>query len=45
MLNIAKDAHVPSISVTETLPAKLTYQQWMQSQLDTLSGALQGWQR
>jgi zinc/manganese transport system substrate-binding protein len=45
MLNIAKDAHVPSISVTETLPAKETYQQWMQSQLDTLSGALQGWQR
>ncbi|WP_250512287.1 metal ABC transporter solute-binding protein [Caballeronia sp. INDeC2] len=45
LLNIAKDGHVPSISVTETLPAKQTYQQWMQSQLDTLSGALQGWQR
>ncbi len=27
MLNIAKDAHVPSISVTETLPAGKTYQQ------------------
>jgi zinc/manganese transport system substrate-binding protein len=45
LLDIAKDAHVPSISVTETLPAKKTYQQWMQSQLDSLAGALQGWQR
>lgn len=45
LLDIAKDAHVPSISVTETLPAGKTYQQWMQSQLDALAGALQGWQR
>ncbi|KND60389.1 Zinc ABC transporter, periplasmic-binding protein ZnuA [Candidatus Burkholderia verschuerenii] len=45
MLGIAKDAHVPTISVTETLPAGKTYQQWMSSQLDSLSGALQGWQR
>ncbi|SAK41428.1 periplasmic solute binding protein [Caballeronia pedi] len=45
LLNVAKDAHVPSISVTETLPAQKTYQQWMQSQLDALAGALQGWQR
>lgn len=45
LLGVAKDAHVPSISVTETLPAKKTYQQWMQSQLDALAGALQGWQQ
>ncbi|CAH2801762.1 MAG: Zinc ABC transporter, substrate-binding protein ZnuA [uncultured Caballeronia sp.] len=45
LLNVAKDAHVPRISVTETLPAKRTYQQWMQSQLEALAGALQGWQR
>jgi zinc/manganese transport system substrate-binding protein len=45
LLDVAKDAHVPSISVTETLPAGKTYQQWMQTQLDALSGALQGWQR
>ncbi|SAK52623.1 periplasmic solute binding protein [Caballeronia catudaia] len=45
LLDVAKDAHVPSVSVTETLPAKKTYQQWMQSQLDALAGALQGWQR
>jgi zinc/manganese transport system substrate-binding protein len=43
MLTIAKDAHVPSISVTETLPAGKTFQTWMSSQLDTLSAALQGW--
>jgi zinc/manganese transport system substrate-binding protein len=45
MLGIAKDAHLPTISVTETLPAGKTFQQWMSSQLDNLSGALQGWQR
>ncbi|MDR5833036.1 metal ABC transporter solute-binding protein [Caballeronia sp. LZ034LL] len=45
LLGVAKDAHVPSISVTEPRPAKRTYQQWMQSQLDALAGALQGWQR
>ncbi|MEZ2349746.1 metal ABC transporter solute-binding protein [Caballeronia sp. RCC_10] len=45
LLDVAKDAHVPSISVTETLPAGKTYQQWMQTQLDALAGALQGWQR
>jgi zinc/manganese transport system substrate-binding protein len=43
MLKIAKDARVPSISVTETLPAGKTFQTWMSSQLDTLSAALQGW--
>jgi len=45
LLGIAKDGHVPSISVTETLPAGKTYQQWMQTQLDALAGALQGWQQ
>lgn len=45
MLKLSKDWRVPSVSVTETLPAGKTYQQWMTSQLDALSGALQGWQR
>ncbi|QSN61789.1 metal ABC transporter solute-binding protein [Caballeronia sp. M1242] len=45
LLGIAKDGHVPSISVTETLPAGKTYQQWMETQLDALAGALQGWQQ
>jgi zinc/manganese transport system substrate-binding protein len=45
MLKVAKDSRVPNISVTETLPAGKTFQQWMISQLDALSGALQGWQR
>jgi zinc/manganese transport system substrate-binding protein len=42
MLKIAHDAHVPSISVTETLPAGKTFQTWMTSQLDSLAAALQG---
>jgi zinc/manganese transport system substrate-binding protein len=42
MLKIARDAHVPSISVTETLPAGKTFQTWMTSQLDSLAAALQG---
>jgi zinc/manganese transport system substrate-binding protein len=45
MLKLSKDWHVPSVSVTETLPAGKTFQQWMLTQLDALSGALQGWQR
>jgi zinc/manganese transport system substrate-binding protein len=45
MLKIAKDSHVPSISVTETLPANNTFQQWMLLQLDNLASALQGWQQ
>jgi zinc/manganese transport system substrate-binding protein len=45
MLKLAKDSRLPSVSVTETLPAGKTFQQWMISQLDALSGALQGWQR
>jgi zinc/manganese transport system substrate-binding protein len=43
MLTVAQESHVPSISVTETLPAGKTFQQWMISQLDTLAAALQGW--
>jgi zinc/manganese transport system substrate-binding protein len=42
MLSIARDARVPSISVTETLPAGKTFQTWMSSQLDSLGAALQG---
>ncbi|CAH2769939.1 MAG: Zinc ABC transporter, substrate-binding protein ZnuA [uncultured Caballeronia sp.] len=42
MLKVAHDSHVPSISVTETLPAGKTFQTWMTSQLDALSVALQG---
>ena len=42
MLKVAQDSHVPSISVTETLPAGKTFQTWMSSQLDRLSAALQG---
>jgi zinc/manganese transport system substrate-binding protein len=45
MLKLAQDSHVPSISVTETLPAGKTFQQWMLSQLDALALALQGWQQ
>jgi zinc/manganese transport system substrate-binding protein len=32
---------VPSMSVTETEPAHKNYQQWMLSQLDELSSALE----
>jgi zinc/manganese transport system substrate-binding protein len=45
MLAVAQDAHVPTVSVTETLPAGKTYQQWMMSQLDNFAAALQGRQR
>jgi zinc/manganese transport system substrate-binding protein len=40
MLGIARDAHVPNISVSETEPPKQTYQQWMLSQLEALGKAL-----
>jgi zinc/manganese transport system substrate-binding protein len=45
MLALAKDSHLPTISVTETLPAGKTFQQWQISQLQSLAGALQGWQQ
>ena len=41
MLQIAKQSHVPSVSVTETQPAHMHFQQWMLSQLDVLSIALE----
>ncbi|GAB7536309.1 metal ABC transporter solute-binding protein, Zn/Mn family [Burkholderia sp. 3C] len=40
MLKIAKDASVPTFSVTETEPAGKNFQQWMLTQLDALSAAL-----
>nr|WP_175801113.1 zinc ABC transporter substrate-binding protein [Burkholderia anthina] len=40
MLKIARDAGVPSFSVTETQPAGKTFQQWMAGQLDALATAL-----
>lgn len=40
MLKLAQQSHVPSVSVTETEPAGKNYQQWMLSQLDSLSAAL-----
>lgn len=40
MLKLAHQAHVPSVSVTETQPARTTFQQWMLSQLDELAAAL-----
>lgn len=40
MLGIARDARVPSVSVTETEPLDETYQQWMLKQLQALDQAL-----
>lgn len=40
MLALAKDSKVPSVSVTETQPAGVTFQQWMLVQLDALDHAL-----
>ncbi|ACR30017.1 metal ABC transporter solute-binding protein, Zn/Mn family [Burkholderia glumae] len=40
MLKIAKDASVPTVSVTETEPAGKTFQQWMLAQLEALGTAL-----
>ncbi|PPK42164.1 zinc/manganese transport system substrate-binding protein [Trinickia symbiotica] len=44
MLKLAHQSHVPTVSVTETQPARTTFQQWMLSQLDELSAALGGQQ-
>jgi zinc/manganese transport system substrate-binding protein len=41
LLKLAQQSHVPSVSVTETEPAHMNYQQWMLSQLDELSSALE----
>ncbi|MGF6481473.1 metal ABC transporter solute-binding protein [Paraburkholderia sp. JPY419] len=40
MLKLAQQSKVPTISVTETLPAGKTYQTWMLTQLDALQKAL-----
>ncbi|NML35320.1 metal ABC transporter solute-binding protein [Paraburkholderia antibiotica] len=40
MLKLAQQSKVPTMSVTETLPAGKTYQTWMLTQLDALERAL-----
>ena len=40
MLALAKTSKVPAVSVTETQPGGVTFQQWMLSQLDALDHAL-----
>ncbi|WP_395066607.1 metal ABC transporter solute-binding protein [Paraburkholderia silvatlantica] len=40
MLALAKQSNVPSVSVTETQPAGVNFQQWMLAQLDSLDKAL-----
>ncbi|MFT4064996.1 metal ABC transporter solute-binding protein [Paraburkholderia sp.] len=40
MLKLAQQSKVPTMSVTETLPAGKTYQTWMLTQLDALEKAL-----
>jgi zinc/manganese transport system substrate-binding protein len=45
MRRIAEKAGVPVVGVTETEPAERTYQEWMASQLETLSRALARWMK
>jgi zinc/manganese transport system substrate-binding protein len=40
MLGLAQQSKVPTVSVTETQPAGVNFQQWMLAQLDALSRAL-----
>ncbi len=42
LLAAAHDARVPVVGVTETVPAGLTYAEWMTGQLDALEKALAG---
>ena len=42
LLAIAKTAKVPVVAVTETLPAGMTFQDWMLGQLDAVDKALTG---
>ena len=42
LLDIAKKAKVPVVGVTETLPANVSFQDWMTAQLDALDKALSG---
>jgi len=38
---LVRDAHIPIVSITETLsPASASFQQWQASQLDALARAL-----
>jgi zinc/manganese transport system substrate-binding protein len=41
MLAIARQADVPTVAVTEMLPAGLTYQAWLLGSLNTLQEALE----
>lgn len=42
LLDIAKKAKVPVVGVTETLPANMSFQDWMLGQLDAVDKALTG---
>ena len=42
LLDIAKAAKVPVVGVTETMPANLSFQDWMLGELDALDKALTG---
>jgi zinc/manganese transport system substrate-binding protein len=42
LLDIAREAKVPVVGVTETQPAGVSFQDWMLSQLDALDKALTG---
>src|SRR5450830_29772 len=42
LLDIAKQAKVPVVGVTETQPANVSFQDWMLSELDALDKALAG---
>ncbi|PLZ00839.1 cation ABC transporter substrate-binding protein [Burkholderia sp. WAC0059] len=42
MLELARQSHVPAVSVTETEPAGTNFQHWMLAQLDALDAALTG---
>ncbi len=42
LLNIARQAKVPVVGVTETQPANISFQDWMLGELDALDKALSG---
>ena len=42
LLDVAKKAKVPVVGVTETLPANMSFQDWMLGQLDAVDKALTG---
>lgn len=41
MLAIAQEEHIPTVGVSEMMPANMTYFQWMTTELDELEKALQ----